>query len=63
MANTYLQAENAEEREKRGRYAVRPPRDFTSNFEKRLEDKEKASIEDKERQKREEERRKIMVSG
>ncbi len=51
-----------EEREKRGRYAVRPSRDFTSNFEKRLEDKEKSKKENEEREKREEERRKILVS-
>jgi len=52
---------NKDEHEKRGRYTVRPTRDFTSNFERRLENKEKTRIENEEMIKKEEQRRKIMV--
>ena len=55
-------AKQDREEETRERYAVRPPRDLTSQFEKRMADKEAARIEDERRKKREEEEAKRAVS-
>ena len=52
-----------EEEEVRERYIVRPPRDLTSMFEKRMADKEKATMEEERRKKQEEEDAKRAVSN
>ena len=40
---------------KKGSYSVKPPRDLTSQFEKRQANKERSKVEEEERKKREEE--------
>ena len=49
------------EEETREKYVVRPPRDLSSQFEKRMADKEKAKQEEERRKKLEEEESKRMV--
>ncbi len=51
--------EAVDENNKKGGYSVKPPRDLTSQFEKRLANKEKAKIEEQEREKREKEETRI----
>ena len=48
--------------QKQEKYVVRPPRDLTSQFEKRMKDKEQAQIEAEGRKRREEEEARIAVS-
>ena len=50
------------EEEARERYIVRAPRDLSSQFEKRMEDKEKAKLEEEGKKKLEEEEAKRAVS-
>ena len=47
--------------QKRERYVVRPPRDLTSQFERRMEEKQHANIKAEERKRREEEEARIAV--
>ena len=48
--------------QKQEKYVVRPPRDLTSQFEKRMKDKKQAQIEAEERKRKEEEEARIAVS-
>ena len=57
------QAKEEKEEEVRERYIVRPPRDLTSMFEKRMADKERARVEEERRKKQEEEDAKRAVSN
>ena len=49
------------EEETREKYVVRPPRDLSSQFEKRMADKEKAKLEEERRKKLDEEESKRVV--
>ena len=59
---THTQPKEEEVEQKQEKYVVRPPRDLTSQFEKRMKDKEQAQIEAEERKRREEEDARIAVS-
>ena len=52
----------AKKEEKRERYMVRPQRDLSSHFEKRMDDKEKTKLEEERKKKLEEEEAKRAVS-
>lgn len=57
------QSKEEEVDQKRERYMVRPPRDLTSQFDRRMEEKQQAKIKAEERKRREEEEARIAVRG
>ena len=61
-SHMHAQTKVEEVEQKQEKYVVRPPRDLTSQFEKRMKDKEQAQIEAEGRKRREEEEARIAVS-
>ena len=54
-----FQTSKAVEEKKKGRYVVRPPRDLTSQFEKRQAGKERSKVEEEEQKKKDDEAARI----